>query len=615
MKKAKPRSARSSGKNINATPPNPRQLRQIIVGLIALGTVAAALWALQKHSAHSPTTTPPAYVSHPRGTLTFNKDVAPIIFNKCSFCHRPGQSAPFSLLAIKDVRNRAKTIHRVVESGYMPPWLPEPGNGQFAGDLSLTSEQRGVIQQWLAEGAPEGRPEDLPDLPKWRDDWQLGPPDLVVSLPSAYTLAAEGRDVYRNFVVPIPGSENRSVRAVEFHPGNSKVVHHAFVEVDPSRRSRYLTGSSRPPGFDGMELPPSVHMPMGQALGWQPGKPAMQSPADLPWVLEKGSDLVLQLHLHPSGKPEAVQPSVGFYFTDRTPTNSLFLIKLTRYTIDIPPGERNYWIENSYVLPVDIDLLRINPHTHYLGKQLEGWAVLPDGSRRELLLIRNWDFNWQGDYLYKERIPLPKGTTLHMRFSYDNSADNPHNPNQPPKRVRFGLQSTDEMGELWFQVLPRNRNDLALLSQDFFAKCVRDNMEAFTARLQSDPNDATAHTKLASALLSLGRVDEAVQHLRTAIGLDPTNALPHSLLGGIYRRQELLPQAQAEFEAVLRADPQDYEAQGSLGLIAMRQGRFGEAEACFEKALKINPEDPVAQRCLDALRNPSASSPQLPLGP
>jgi tetratricopeptide (TPR) repeat protein len=287
---------------------------------------------------------------------------------------------------------------------------------------------------------------------------------------------------------------------------------------------------------------------------------------------------------------------------------------LTRYTIDIPPGERNYWIENSYVLPVDVDLLRINPHAHYLGKQLEGWAILPDGSRRDLLLIRNWDFNWQGDYLYKERMPLPKGTTLHMRFSYDNSAENSRNPNQPPKRVRFGLQTTDEMGELWFQVLPRNRNDLALLSQDFFAKLLRDNMEAYTARLQTDPQDATAHTKLASALLTLNRLDEAVQHLHTAIGLDPTNPIPHSQLGSIYLRQEQLPQAQAEFEAVLRADPQDYEAQGRLGLIAMRQRRFSEAEAYFEKALKINPEDQVAQRCLDALRNSNANSPQSPPG-
>jgi Flp pilus assembly protein TadD len=610
MKKKKKGGKSSGSANAKGAKVKPakRQARWAIIGLVlAISCLAAAVFFHQRSSSlDSPAAA--AYVPRAAGSITFTKDIAPVVFDKCSRCHRPGQSAPFSLLGYEDVKKRVKAIHDAVESRFMPPWLPEPGYAQFAGDASLTSEQRGLLLQWLAEGAAEGRPKDLPELPKWPGEWQLGPPDLVISLPSAYMLASEGKDVYRNFVVPIPSSENRFVRAVEFHPGNAKVVHHAFVEVDSSRQSRFLTGSSQPPGFDGMELPPSVHMPMGQLLGWQPGKPAMRSPEGLSWVLEKRSDLVLQLHLHPSGKPETVLPSVGFYFTDRAPTNTLFLLKLARYTIDIPAGKRDYVVEDNYVLPIDVDLFRLNPHTHYLGKRIEGWAVLPDGIRKDLLLIKNWDFNWQGDYPYQDAIPLPKGTTLFMRLSFDNSAENVHNPSQPPKQVRFGLQTTDEMAELWFQVLPHNRNDLALLSNDFFMKHARNSLEAPTLRLQTDPRDAAAHLQLGSALFSLGQVAEGMQHLRAAATLDPNNPLPHSQLGFIYLQQKMLPEAQAEFEAVLRANPEDYEAQGSLGLICMEQRRYTEAEAFFLRALEINPEDPVSSANLQAIRK--ARNPQ-----
>ena len=604
-KKSKQRPARAprpAGEEV-ARPSTPsRRPLMVLSAVVTLSAVTAAVLITRKRSGVLPPASSSAYVPRAPGTLTFTKDIAPIVFSKCSFCHRPGQAAPFSLLTYREVKAKEKGIQEVIASGFMPPWLPEPGFGHFAGDRSLTPEQRGLIQQWLAEGASEGRTEDLPELPPWPSEWQLGPPDLVVTLPSAYTLPAEGKDIYRNFVVPIPLLENRFVRAVEFRPGNPRVVHHAFVEFDASRQSRYLTGTSQPPGFDGMDLPPSVHMPMGQMLGWQPGKPAMESPEGLSWLLEKRSDLVLQLHLHPSGKPEAVQPSVGFYFTDRAPSNTPFLLKLARYTIDIPAGEKDYRIQNNYVLPVDVDLMRINPHTHYLGKRIEGWAILPDGSRKELLLIRNWDFNWQGDYKYEEPVSLPKGTTLHMQISFDNSDGNIQNPNQPPQRVRYGLQTTDEMGELWFQVLPRHRNDLAILSKDFFVKATRDSVESLLLKLQSDPQDALAHAKLGSALFALGQVQPAVEHLRTAAQLDPANPAARGQLGSIYLRQNLLPQAEAEFQAVVRVNRQDNEAHGSLGYICLQQRRFAEAEIHFEKALAINPEDTVAQANLKALR-------------
>src|SRR6266702_3693942 len=233
--------------------------------------------------------------------------------------------------------------------------------------------------------------------------------------------------------------------------------------------------------------------------------------------MEPNSDLVLQLHLHPSGKPEPVRTTVGFYFTETAPTNTAFRINLQRYTIDIPPGAKDYSIENRYVLPVDVSLLRILPHTHYLGKELQGYAILPDGTKQWLILIKNWDFNWQGDYRYAEPVFLPKGTTLVMHFSYDNSAENARNPTQPPRRVKYGLQTTDEMGELFFQVLPRNAQERNILADDFSRKLANYTIEYNEYLLRTNPNDAVARTKVGRALVYLGRVAEGLGHLRSAV--------------------------------------------------------------------------------------------------
>jgi len=248
------------------------------------------------------------YTPYPKGTLTFTKDVAPIIFRNCATCHRPNQSAPFGLLSYQEARKHARQIADVIARRYMPPWPPEPGYGDFADARRLTLKQIGIIDQWVAEGAVEGKPSDLPAAPTWSEDWQLGKPDLVVEMPQPYTLAAEGRDVYRNFVFPIAVSSTRYVKGVEFRPGNAKVVHHAFINIDETRQSRRLAEKQAPPGFDGMELPDSAIMPGGQLLGWQPGKVPSVVSEGLSWTLKPNTDLVLQMHLHPSGREEMVKP-------------------------------------------------------------------------------------------------------------------------------------------------------------------------------------------------------------------------------------------------------------------------------------------------------------------
>jgi tetratricopeptide repeat protein len=608
MKKRNRRKNATNPREVAAQPEVPKKRQLWPIGLALAGLVSAIVAGLALRSTPAKRGDSPAYVPRPQGTVTFNKDIAPVILHNCAPCHRPGQSAPFTLLSYEEVRKKSALIAEVIEKRYMPPWLPEHGYGDFTGERRLTEDQIGVIKQWVAEGTAEGRTTDLPPAPKWPEGWELGEPDLVVALPSAYTLPPDGKDVYRNFLVPIPNTGRRYVRAVEFHPGNNKVVHHAFIEIDDTRQSRHLADSVSPPAFDGMSLPESVQMPGGQMLGWQPGKPPYVSPDGLSWVLEPNSDLVLQLHMQPSGKPETVQSAVGLYFTEKPPTNTPFRINLLRYTIDIPPGAKDYAIENKYVLPVDVHLLRILPHTHYLGKELQGYAILPDGIKKWLLLIRNWDFNWQGDYRYNEPVFLPKGTTLAMHFTYDNSADNPNNPNQPPKRVRYGLQTTDEMGELWFQVLARDGADREKLSRDFFVKLTQDSIQGNEFLLQTNPQDSEAHLKLGSALFAIGRPAQAITHLRAAIQFRPDSSEAHYQLGTVYLRQNRLDEARREFEAVVNLKPDDFQAHGSLGFIFLQQKNLEQAEFYLENALRINPNDPIARANLERVRKAKSAS-------
>ena len=550
---------------------------------------------------------PPGW-SRAADAVTFSRDVAPIVFQHCATCHRPEQSAPFNLLGFADVKKRARQIAEVVQKRIMPPWLPEKGYGEFADDRSLTTNEIQTIEQWVAQGAPEGERSQLPPLPKWTGGWRLGTPDLVITLGQPYVVAPEGKDVYRNFVVPIPVSETKFVKGVEFLPGNWKVVHHAFLNIDSTPYSRRRAEKSQPPGFEGMLLPETCSMPGGQFLGWQPGKVPAFAPEGLAWVLRTNTDLVVQCHLHPTGKPELLQPSVGFYFTDRPPTNAAFRLNLNPLLIDIPPGARDYAIEDKYVLPIDVDLIGSSAHAHYLGKRLEGYGILPGGRRQELLLIRDWNFNWQGDYRYAHPVFLPKGTTLVMHFTYDNSTDNVRNPNQPPKRVKYGLQTTDEMGELWFQVLPRNREERNVLARDFYGHLVQRTLEYNEHVAAEDPNDAEAHTRAGRARAFLGQVPQALEHFYAAVKANPNYDRAWYELGFIYLRQNKLVEAEQAFQRVIRLNPDDYEAQGSLGSIYLQRGDLNRAETYLRAALLSNPADAVARGNLERLLSRKSNS-------
>ncbi len=467
---------------------------------------------------------PVAAVAQPR--LTFTKDVAPIVWTRCATCHRPGEIGPFSLLSYADVKQRAAQIKLVTSRRLMPPWKPEPGKGEFQNQRRLTDAELDILQRWIADGAPEGDRSALPPMPTWGSGWRLGPPDLVVTMPEAYRVRADGGDVFRTFVIPIPTSRPRYVRALEFHPGNPRVVHHANLGVDRTRSSHQLDLRDPEPGYEG-SMERDARYPEGQLLGWTPGQAPHEAPVGTQWRLEPGSDLVVQLHLKPTGKPESVQVVVGFYFTDVAPTRTPIGLRLGSETIDIPAGDAAYVINDRYTVPVDVEVLAVQPHAHDLGRRMEAQATLPDGSVRWLISIPDWDFGWQDVYRYTAPVQLPRGTTISMRYVYDNSVANVRNPHRPPARVVWGQNTSDEMGDLWIQMVPRLSADLAVLNEDFRRKANAEDLAAYTKLLEADPDNPLRHDAVASLYLEDGRLDEAMSEYRESLRLNPDSAPTH----------------------------------------------------------------------------------------
>ena len=529
--------------------------------------------------------------------LTFSRNVAPIIFKRCSPCHRPDQVAPFNLLDYSDVKKRTHQIAEVTSKRLMPPWPPEANYGQFEAERRLTEAELSTLQRWIAEGTVEGNRADLPAPPSWPDGWFLGKPDLVVTMPKPFTLPAEGRDAYRNFVLAIPTTEKRYVRAVELRPGNARIVHHAFMFLDQTGQARRLDGKEAQPG-----APYGTQMPAGQFLSYQPGRMPALAPDGLAWTLEKGSFLVLQAHLKPTGKPELLQASVGFYFTDLAPTNTPFKVGLTSYTIDIPAGNSNYVVRDSFVLPVAASAVAVLPHAHYLARETKGFASLPSGAIIPLIHIQNWDFDWQGAYRYAQPVFLPKGSTLSMEFTYDNSTNNARNPNSPPKPVTYGEQSSDEMAELWLQLLTRNADDRKLLTREYALKNDRVFYERSQFLLKKNPDDPKGHFTLAVILLNQEKTAEAMRHFKLAIAAKPDYGEAHFTLGVVQLMNGNLAGAEAAFRNAIRSDPEDYRAQGSLGNVFLQRGELEEAAAQFAKALAINPNDATARENLEMIR-------------
>lgn len=502
----------------------------------------------------------------------------------------------------------------------MPPWKAVSEAGPFLGQRRLSPEERDLLARWVEAGAPEGDPRDLPPVPSWPEGWQQGQPDVVLTFPR-YTLPPTGTDVFRIFVLSVPLDAPRFVRGLEFRPGNPRVVHHANIRIDQTSESRRRDEADPEPGYDGLLARTAVY-PDGHFFGWTPGQVAPFVPDDLGWRLDPGTDLVVQLHMQPSGKPEPVQPSIGLYFASTAPSKTPAMLRLGRQNIDIAPGARDYVVEDAYRLPVDVAVLAVQPHAHYLARRIVGWATLPDGRTKQLIAIEDWDFRWQHVYRFAAPVMLPKGTRLEMRFTYDNSASNPRNPQQPPRRVQWGQRSADEMGDLWFQLLPATERDRALLNADVRRKMVAEDIVGYEMVLRRQPEDpalhddvamlyleagqpleavahfraalrlrptATAHYNLATALVVAGALEEAISEFQRALALDPDYASAHNNLGHALIARGRLSEAAAHYREALRLQPNHVEARNNLGYLLLQEGRAWDAIDLFQQALAANP--------------------------
>jgi mono/diheme cytochrome c family protein len=396
----------------------------------------------------------------PAESITFNHDIAPLVFEHCATCHRPDEVAPFSLLTYSDLKKRAPQIAQVTSSRFMPPWKSVEGHGRFVAERRLTNQQIDLIGRWISQGAAEGDPRDLPAAPRFTDTWQLGQPDLVVAMPEPFSVPADGPDVYRNFVLTLEIPSGKYIKALEFRPSNRRVVHHALFASDASGKSRKDDAADPQPGFEGSLNIPGRLFP-GSLSAWAPGREARPLPEGLSMPWKNGVDLVLQLHLHPSGKPESEQSSLGVFLTDEPPRRSMVDIMMLDKEIDIPPGEAAYRTHDTFSVPVEMEVLALFPHMHMIGRDFRITAIPPAGDPFSLIWINDWDFNWQSLYQCEPPVRLPAGTKVVLEAIHDNSAANIRNPNNPPQRVIFGEQTSNEMTAALIQFVPVNEADLS----------------------------------------------------------------------------------------------------------------------------------------------------------
>jgi hypothetical protein len=309
----------------------------------------------------------------------------------------------------------------------------------------------------------EGDPAKLPPAPKFAEGWALGVPDVELKMPEAYEIPAEGRDTYRNFVLPLNFAEDKWISAIELRPSATEAVHHVLIFLDTDGSAVKRDEKDPGPGYNGF-----VSVGLTYVAGWAPGAGPLMLPPDLAWRFPKGANLVLQTHISPKGKAMREATAVSLRFAKEPPQRTYTTVQLPPQFgilngIQIPPGEKNYTLRDSFVLPIDCDAFAVGAHAHYLGKRMSMTATLPDGTKQTLLKVSDWDFAWQEQYVYRDRIALPKGTRLDTEVVWDNSAENERNPSKPPVPVRWGIASTDEMGSVTVAVVPRKNEDVEVL--------------------------------------------------------------------------------------------------------------------------------------------------------
>lgn len=524
--------------------------------------------------------------------VTWSRDIAPLVYEHCTTCHHAGGAGPFSLTTYADARRWAEQMETATHSRFMPPWLPEPGYGDFADVRRLSGADVDRIRQWVKAGTPSGDLAKAPAAPHYEAVWQLGKPDLILRVQHPYVLKAGGSDVFRNFVLPYPLKQAHYIRAMEILPGTPQVVHHANVIIDRTESFRHQHAKDWQMGVPGMELlvdSGNRFDPDSHFLFWKPDTPVLTEPKDMTWRLDPGNDLILNMHLKPSGKAETLDAEIGLYFTDEAPARLPMLLQLDRDdALDIPPGDANFVVEDSLTLPVDVQVLGVYPHAHYLGRDMQGWVILPGGEKKWLVWIKNWDIDRQSVYRYKEPLELPAGSVLHMKYTYDNSTNNVHNPSSPPVEVKAGNRSVDEMSHLWVQVLPVHAPpggpDPRLLLEETWMR----------SRLSKSPQDRVGLYNLAAALAGQGKFAEAVKDYKMALVIAPDNAGTLTALGAALEGEGEWQQARDAYRKAVTAGTAGApacDAGFDLATVELKHEELKNAETDFLELLKACPED------------------------
>ncbi|MEM7480791.1 MAG: redoxin family protein [Acidobacteriota bacterium] len=398
-------------------------------------------------------------------TPTYTSNIAPILDANCVECHRPGGVAPFALDDYGAAKRWSTMTAAVTRAGLMPPWSAERDFGHFRQERFLSPEQIGLLSAWASAGAPLGEPAmRLPKPTFETSEWQLGPPDLELTMPAAFSVPADGEDIYRYFVLPMGELDDAVVVAMDFKPGDASVVHHCNYFVDYSGRARRLDRRDPGPGFSVFGTGGFMSYDGANALGaWAPGVGPYRLPTGRGFDLPGGGDIVLEVHYHLTGKPTMDQSSIAFYFADEPVERGVTGLMVGTQDVDIPAGEAHYWRRVTMEVPVDMELVDISPHMHYLGREARVVAKLPDGEELPLLHVTDWDLRWQGIYTYRQPQLIPAGSTLEALFRFDNSSSNSVNPNSPPRRVKWGWGSDQEMAELYLTVIQEDRRAVAKL--------------------------------------------------------------------------------------------------------------------------------------------------------
>ena len=437
-----------------------------VVAISAFGVAASVQIGAQSATSAAGTSAAP----------TYSRDVAPILYHNCTSCHRPGEIGPMSLLSYQDARPWAKSIATRVTAGTMPPWHADPSTGEFSNDRRLSAAEKDTILQWVAAGAPEGDPRDLPAPPRYAEGWMIGEPDVVLAMREDYPIPASGTVAYQYFDVPTNFTEDKWVQAFEVRPGNRAVVHHVIVysrppapaarpPVDPGapppRRPAplftFADDMDIPAGqTGGGELPPEQRKPLGpndrpapKMLGpsigaYVPGNGSRVYALDTAARLVAGSTLNFQMHYTTTGKATTDRTSIGLIFAKTRPKTELRGTALINGNLHIPAGDPDYRVDATMTINRDVTLWGMLPHTHVRGKRWSYEATFPDGRKETILSVPNYDFDWQTDYVFKRPLKLPKGTTLHAMAWYDNSPNNKSNPDST-KEVWWGDQTWEEM--------------------------------------------------------------------------------------------------------------------------------------------------------------------------